>query len=295
MSTSEENSDSFELSVQKDGLSVGTKGGAATRLANVVADLASPFSEGFGALGDVIHYYRQDMAIRSLKRAKELAILAEINVKPVPPKFLVDWVEKASLEMPEDNDLTNMWAALLLTAGETKSSTVYHFKRILSELTARHVQFLSILCQHEFGGNEPYTPQSDFSKWNSFRNQDYKQKVEITSPEEYVNSSISECQNNRLSILGFYVRSTRNFGLDPQESFQRKKNIYVEFENEFIIKYFLDTGIIEKIEISIGINMDGLDPTLSHYLCVDALYLTNFGVEFISSCQPKKNTAGAVA
>jgi hypothetical protein len=295
MSTSEENSDSFELSVQKDGLSVGTKGGAATRLANVVADLASPFSEGFGALGDVIHYYRQDMAIRSLKRAKELAILAEINVKPVPPKFLVDWVEKASLEMPEDNDLTNMWAALLLTAGETKSSTVYHFKRILSELTARHVQFLSILCQHDFGGNEPYTPHRDFSKWKSLGNQDYKQQVEITSIEEYVLNSLSDCENNRLSILSFYVKSLKNLSLDSQKSYQKTKNIYIDFINEFIIKYFIDSGIVEKTEISIRINMDGLDPALSHYLCVDALYLTNFGVEFVSSCQPKKNSSGAVA
>lgn len=284
--------DSVDISIQKDGISLGAKGGAAIRLGHVVADLASPFSEGLGALGDVIHYYRRDMAIRSLQKSRELAEILGVEIKPVPPKFLVDWIEKASLEAPEDVQLTNMWAGLLLTAGNTKSSTVYHFKRILGELTLRHVEFLSVLCRQDFNKLDPYIPETDFSKWIALRDVEVETLLKIEDLDESVEEILAGCENNRFAIQGYYLISTKKFGLDRVVSNQKTKTVFDEFQRDFVIKYFLDSGIVQNVGIDVPVAMDSLDSKLSHYLHADALYLTDFGLEFISSCRPQTSEVG---
>ena len=148
-------------------VTLGAKGSGADRLTHVVADALSPFAEGLGYIGDVIRFYRQDTALKSIARAVEVAERLDIPMRPVTPKFLVDWVEKASLESPDEPEMTDLWAGLLVSASRAPSPTHYVFKRILSEMTREHVRFLSDFCDFDVEDGLAFVPATDFSNWQN--------------------------------------------------------------------------------------------------------------------------------
>lgn len=75
--------------------------------------LFSPVVEGAGLIGDYIHFFRQAAAIRAMKKVQEIALEKKIKLKPVPPKFLVPWVEAVSIEDPQ-SPLIEWWANLMI-------------------------------------------------------------------------------------------------------------------------------------------------------------------------------------
>ena len=138
--------DEIEVSVGKDAFTVKSGGDAAARITHTIADLLSPFSESTGLIGDVIHYYRQDMALRAISRAREIAAKTGAKLQPVPPKFLVKWVEDASLEESKSDELVDLWAGLLVSASTEFSPIHFQTRRILSEITPEHVRFIEYMC-----------------------------------------------------------------------------------------------------------------------------------------------------
>ena len=138
-----------EISLGKDGFSFKTDGEASQRLANAALDFLSPITEGAGLLGTKLRGYRMEAALQSTVRAKKICEENCLAINPVPPKFLLQWVEGASLEDTSDvQNLSEMWAQLLANAATVlnKDPNLSIYVGILKKLNAPHLNFFSSLC-----------------------------------------------------------------------------------------------------------------------------------------------------
>lgn len=63
-----------------------------------------------------------------------------IEIKPTPPKFLLPFIEKASLE--DDIDLQKKWAKLLVEAGKEYNSVYIQYANILSQISGEEAKVL---------------------------------------------------------------------------------------------------------------------------------------------------------
>lgn len=105
-------------------------------------DLISPFTEWAGLKGDELRSRREVLRLQREDVLSEIAIRARSRLgsvqtaRPVPNKFLVPFLEKASLEDP-GSDLVEMWANLLVSASEQFESYHTHFVSIMAQLSAK--------------------------------------------------------------------------------------------------------------------------------------------------------------
>ena len=104
--------------------------------------LLSPFTHWAGLIGDRLAHKRellrihQEEALNAVMRhaAPKLASL-KLPVKPIPIKFLVPFLENASLEKP-DSRLVEMWANLLVSSAENYSESNVYYVRLLSQMSS---------------------------------------------------------------------------------------------------------------------------------------------------------------
>lgn len=116
-------------------------------------DLVSPLTEWAGLKGDELklrraqlRLQREDVLAEIVKRARVGLKHSNIKLKPIQNKFLVPFLEKASLE-DEKSSLMDMWAGLLVSAAEGGSSQHVHFVSIISQLSQRQGDlFAKIVC-----------------------------------------------------------------------------------------------------------------------------------------------------
>lgn len=283
-----------EVNVEISGttVTVGAKGSGADRLTHVVADALSPFSEGLGYIGDVVRFYRQDTALKSIARAIELAEKLNVQMRPVTPKFLVDWVEKASLESPDEPEMTDFWAGLLVSASRAPSPTHYVFKRILSEMTREHVTFLSDFCEIDILDGDTFKPATDFSKWQELVN-DRDTSLTVTDTENGLYTALSEIENNRLKIKHYEIAEYSKFMLDKKVIDTKIRTSINEYTNNYIVKFFVDNGIMSESAMMTKLDCPEFHPK-QPTISITALHLTQFGVLFLQTCRPGKETPDEV-
>jgi hypothetical protein len=88
---------------------------------------------------------RREPAQVSARGSAKVEAVAKVNyarkrtpkglVKPVPNKFLVPFLEQASLEDP-DSEIIELWTNLFVSAAEQFSSYHVHFVSVIGRLTA---------------------------------------------------------------------------------------------------------------------------------------------------------------
>lgn len=134
------------------------------RLVEAFTDIFRPFTEARGLKADQIRLQREDVLIEIGKRARERSNIEGAEIKPVPLKFLVPFLEKASLESLE-GELIDRWSNLLLQASLEFGEELLVFIDILSKIGPREVDYLNALfCKinqddsqllwgHEFNSN----------------------------------------------------------------------------------------------------------------------------------------------
>lgn len=119
-------------------------------IAKLVCDLFSPLTEVAGAIGDQIRVYRQLSVLRILKRAKTIALKEGLILETPPIKFLVPFLENASLEEENDNVLVDLWTRLLLSASSTHFKSEYNlFIRILNELSSKEAALFQYIVKSD--------------------------------------------------------------------------------------------------------------------------------------------------
>jgi hypothetical protein len=120
-----------------------------------------------GLIGDQVRFFRWKNAIRILERAKEYANERGVPPSNVPLKFLVPFLEGASLEEgPNTSRLIDMWAMLLVSAIARFDSNQNLYIDVLRKLSSRDARGLQALydrfSQDNIFCDEGFDPDS----WN---------------------------------------------------------------------------------------------------------------------------------
>lgn len=155
-----------------------------------------PSAEFSGLLADQVRLYRWKAATRIVDRAKKFAKAQGIFPKQIPFKFLVPFIELASLE-DEDGPLTDMWAQLLVRATDQYESKLAAFTRILSEIGGVEAELLQELFKKgDCWEEDDY--QVLLSRYNA---EDLIRDVLISFPEKFPRFNYEKDRKHIVSLL----------------------------------------------------------------------------------------------
>jgi hypothetical protein len=102
-----------------------------------------------GLIGDQLRFQRWKNAVRILERAKAFCSKNKIPQKAVPIKFIVPFLDAASLEEVHDtNNLTDLWASLLASTVTRASAKSQLFIEKLKVLSSDDAKQLARLVRH---------------------------------------------------------------------------------------------------------------------------------------------------
>jgi hypothetical protein len=121
---------------------------SAGRLLDALTDIIRPFSERRGLRADQIRLQREDVLIEIARKARARLAIEGLEPKPLPNKFLVPFLEAASLEDIQDEKLTSMWANLLADRAKNPHSKGSIFINILKELTSEEALLFECIFTH---------------------------------------------------------------------------------------------------------------------------------------------------
>lgn len=111
------------------------------RLLDAVTDIFRPFSERRGLKADLIRLQREDVLLEIARKATARLEIENRQPAQIPNKFLVPFLEKASLEEAE-SALIDRWVDLLVSSTIDPAVAHPRFVQILSEITPAEAQLL---------------------------------------------------------------------------------------------------------------------------------------------------------
>ncbi len=262
-------------------------------LVSAIADLLSPLTQALGTVGDRIRVYRQENAIRAIALTRQLAMQRNVDLKPVPPKFLFDWVEKVSLEEPEDASLQEAWAGLLLSVAQKVSPLHFSFKRAISEFTKDHLDFIMLLTGGAVDFSDTLTRMEDFPycfRTSSHLVTDLSLEDDVlTQVHDWALESVTlGCRPAKLifSATSGYVPEREKVifvvSVDPYEKFYRRGVVESLISYGFLSLFstefeFHDDSFFEPYELKYANKKRG-------YLEFTVVYLTPLGRRFVMAC-----------
>jgi hypothetical protein len=109
------------------------------RFVEAVTDVFRPFTEARGLRGDQIRLQRADIAIEIAKRTRQMLLIENSSVCPVPNKILVPLIETASTESVDDDFMLDRWANLLASAS-AEGNVEPRYVSLLGELSGRQAK-----------------------------------------------------------------------------------------------------------------------------------------------------------
>jgi hypothetical protein len=115
------------------------------RTLDALVDVIRPFTEGRGLKADRIRLQRAEIAYEIAKIARNAAELENLELTPPPTKFMVPFLEKASLE-DEETELHCRWAALLLSASTHYEAQHLAFMHMLTRFSSDELTLLEEVC-----------------------------------------------------------------------------------------------------------------------------------------------------
>lgn len=127
---------------------------------DAITDLFRPFSERQGLKADLIRLQREDVLIEIAKKVYRRLQIENAVPSPVPTKFLIPFLEKASLE-DKDGYLIDRWADLLTSSSMHPESAHPRFVQILSELGAAEARLLRDIALYKEDNVREMKPQLD--------------------------------------------------------------------------------------------------------------------------------------
>jgi hypothetical protein len=129
------------------------------RALDALVDVIRPFTEARGLRAEQIRLQRAEIACQIAKIAKQTAEHQELVLTPPPTKFLVPFLEHASLE-DQDTELHSRWAALLLSASTHYDARQLTFIDIMSRLSSQELSLLEGVCLSDKAFPETCYPDS---------------------------------------------------------------------------------------------------------------------------------------
>jgi hypothetical protein len=182
-------------------------------------DLISPLTQWAGLKGDALQHKRDILRLHQEVTLTKMAILARqrlpkdlTTLSPIPYKFIVPFLEQASLEEP-DSVLVDLWANLLVSASEEFDSCYIHFVSIIARLSASQGEIL-------------------------------KEMVRTTSLNEF------EERSHRIEPV-FGASDDEYLQMGLEEEMEQYKPLNDEMFREFLVTFFDQPGV-EVIEVFVS-------------------------------------------
>lgn len=116
------------------------------RLVDALTDAIRPFTEVRGLRADELRLQREDVLIKIARKAQERMAIEAILPQAIPNKVLVQLLERASLEDPADEFMTDKWAELLASAS-VDADIPPRIVSILGELRSRDAHLLEQIAR----------------------------------------------------------------------------------------------------------------------------------------------------
>jgi len=219
-------------------------------LVRFVTTIGAPLMEA-GELGrDYLRLLRINTVFKTLRRAQELAEKCGIKARPLPPKFLVPYLEKCSLE-DEESELVDLWAKLLVSA--------------FDDFSDRHTVYAHILSQ--IGPNEAKTLKHMWERESSRGYNKLETLLDVYSSGSYYGTpKADEDRAGFLMMVGAETGPSDNIQDHLQE--QNMHSLFV-----------LERQNLVKIKTARQVNDDGRCRFVVHAV------LTGLGFDFVQCCE----------
>lgn len=246
------------------------------RLLDALTDILRPFAEKRGLLADRIRLQREDVLIEIAGKARERLAIEGKVASPLPNKFLVPLLEKASLEEP-GGILVERWADLLANASLNPDSAHPRFIQVLSEMSVADAELLQKISMHgidyfKYPRQAFYDSPLDFSP--KFIRDEVSQVIEksLDNIEGLYDEIFSKFENP-----GVYLIDISAFNSDPEEFYScRTDKDDVISHAAFNLTVLVSLGLIREYELEFT--------SKSYQISVSYVVLTELGTDFISKC-----------
>jgi hypothetical protein len=261
------------------------------RLVDAITDIFRPFSERRGLKADQIRLQREDILIQIAEKVRKRLEIEGIQPAPVPNKFLVPFLEKASLE--EQTDLVDRWADLLANSVINPDAARPRYIQILSEMAPSDARTLQeMLC-----GFYSYDPHSDELTWaiaHSEQNRGLPLDVHnwsVTESDEgakwdasEITFQFSEAFRQTALVRLIYIRALQiddenfdndNLGLEFRKAWDNAMKVTPS------IDVLVSLGLLEFIDHSFNFPCVGIP---RYRVSLRYASMTSLGGHFISAC-----------
>lgn len=252
------------------------------RTLDAVTDLLRPISEAFGMLGDQIQLRRQKTLDEIARRTRNRLVAAGKPIQPIPAKFFLPLLEKASLEDVNDDALIDMWANLIATASTEHVQMLGQYINILSNIVPKQVLILEEMFN--LGDEEKPIEAGHLIDNYYYLNQTglpgtLDQYADIRNAEEFCDRVV-----DALGIKGVAIDTINIFFVDEKLgaglSVASPDSIYsdadfLDFEN------LVRLGLIDRTEVKrhrVGV----FDIDVHYYIT------TPVGVDLYACCNPNR-------
>lgn len=121
----------------------------------------------FGILGDHVAVWRWKNAKKIIEKARKFSEVHKISLKTIPSKFLVEFLESASLE--EEESVQDIWAKILASEGREPNSFSIRTIGALKLMNKNDAETFSSLFRYLINyKNEVFLPNNDnlFKKYS---------------------------------------------------------------------------------------------------------------------------------
>lgn len=250
------------------------------RLVDALTDIIRPFSERRGLKGDQIRLQREEVLVEIARKARRSMEIENQPISPLPNKFLVPFLEKASLE-ELDSVLIDRWADLLASCSADPGSAHPRFVQILSEMTGKDAALLRALalncideqpnadlslsvCSFEF---DPIHARRHFADWFIANNPEADEifeylEVMFGSP----GVSLIDVPIAEIGTDNFWSFSLKEANLPPAARGEATANLEI----------LCSLQLASKMHLHISNSRFDVD---IYYVCITVL-----GVEFLMKC-----------
>ena len=238
-------------------------------------DVLSGPTELFGWLGDAVRVHRARSALRCFQRTKEIASKAGLDLVAPPVKFIAQYVEYASLEDDQDDNLIEWWARVLVDAGSNYQEKHVFFANVLRQVSALELEILETIVRN---GRRSYkialASEAEFVHDFQFNDDDLTlhSEVDDEKAQAAIHSIVSVFEIPGVLALDVFV--------DDPES-----NQWQEWHPDYNDHELASWQILQSLQL-VRIDYKKFQKGDVHYR-VRVAMLTQLGAEFYFSCHDK--------
>lgn len=250
------------------------------RFVDALTDMIRPFAEARGLRADQIRLQREDVLIEIAKKARDRLALENLSPQSLPNKFLIPFLEAASLEDVRDDKLTDMWANLLASASRDSGSKSPIFISILKELTGEEASLFEFVFTHYSLTGEKCHSKTHFEDAKYLLRPVslllFVRRLLRSDPETWPKKIMDQFDGPGLHVRSVTVAEGKRPPLADVAHFYDKARPVREF-SDLSFELLVRAGLLSKIEI------DELRVSPQYAIDVLAYAVTDVGVEFFRS------------